>query len=167
MGTCQRLDPEPLRGLDTVQSVARHDAAVRIDQRIRDGQHRNSRFRAIQRAQNAVDDRMRQERAGRIVDHDSLRTVQFRQPGGDRLATHRTACHPFGVRNGVFQQRFVLGGDHHQHLFDRRMRRQRVVTPRDHRAARHIGELFGHGTAAARARSGGDDKGDLGHPCAA
>ncbi|BBE34982.1 hypothetical protein SmB9_26400 [Sphingosinicella microcystinivorans] len=164
MGRTDRGVAKRLRSLDALQATA-VNLAVGVGfagaKAVDHGEGGDGAFIFGERIQQPVDDVMREEGAGRVVDQDKV--------GGKICKRFETAMHRFlprraagnrqraeslrGVRKGCG----VIRVDHSHDLADARVTRERSKRTADHRLARQGPVLFRHAFARAGASPGGND----------
>ncbi len=125
----------------------------------------------IERRDQPVDHRTRQERPCGVVDqHERRRDYRDRlEPGAHRLATRGAAWRdrrgtPLAER--VVEQLLLPRAYDDMHRRDRRMRGQRVERARDHRSPADPAILLGYRAAGARSAAARDDQRDDAWPSA-
>ena len=166
MGAADRLEAEGLRSLHADKIVTRDrfaKGAVRLRQRVDDGQGRNGAVARFERRQQAVDHRGGKEGAGGVVDQDAFDIALPRQrfeAVRDRLPPRRAAKDRSG--QGAVAHRLGIGlflpaADHDLDGVDARMTKM-VDGVGKKGLARDAAILLGHPAAGAAAAAGRDDQ---------
>jgi hypothetical protein len=165
VGGEEGAEEEALRRLRAREPLARNgarDGAVRDAlQRVGDGDGRDRRRRAGERGDDAVDQPVRHEGAGAVVDED----------GGGRVCAHRlergadarlprlAPGDPGDTGSGCLEKRRIVGIDGGDHAADGRVRGKRRRRTLHDGAPAEGEELLRRLAAEAGAAAGGDDDG--------